>query len=140
LTDRQFRLEVENSVVTIDLHNASRDRLSWLCSTCPGACEHVGAAFSLILEEKMALGLAAAPPERIPIESLGETELVETALEERRKRAKNERMKLRSANPDRLWTDYTMTSALTGKSYRLTLRGWERGESYCSGRPRSCGL
>jgi superfamily II DNA or RNA helicase len=41
-------------------------------------------------------------------------------------------MILKSVQPDKLWTDYTITSALSGKTYRLALRGWSRGESYCS--------
>ncbi|GEM_PF-6843601 len=59
-------------VVTITLMAESRDRLHWNCTSCDTLCEHVGAAFSLILDEKMALGLAAPPTERVPIESLGE--------------------------------------------------------------------
>src|SRR5205814_830576 len=39
---------------------------------------------------------------------------------------------LQSTHPDKLWTDYTVTSAVSGKTYRLALRGWERGESFCS--------
>ena len=59
-------------VVTITLMAEARNRLNWNCTHCEGACEHVGAAFSLILEEKTALGLAAPPPEpRTPVESLG---------------------------------------------------------------------
>ncbi len=42
---------------------------------------HIGAAFSLILDEKMALGLAAPPLERVPVESLSERELIENAIE-----------------------------------------------------------
>jgi len=37
---------------------------------CQGICEHVGAAFALILEEKTALGLARPPDKRPPVESL----------------------------------------------------------------------
>ena len=50
----------------------SYDRLHWSCTACESLCEHVGAAFSLILDEKMALGLSAPPPERVPVESLSE--------------------------------------------------------------------
>ena len=76
-------------VVTITLMAEARDRLHWNARSAR-LCEHVGAAFSLMLEEKMALGLAAPPPERVPVESLGEQELVETALEERGRRARAE--------------------------------------------------
>jgi len=41
-------------------------------------------------------------------------------------------MQLKSANRDELWTDYTVTNRASGKSYRVALRGWERGDSYCS--------
>ena len=111
---------------------AAKDKLAWHCSSCRDACEHVGAAFSLVLEEKTALGLAAPPPERVPVESLSEEELVRQALAERQERARTEKMRVRSADPERLWTDYTVTSALSGKTYRVALRGWKAGESYCS--------
>lgn len=49
-------------VVTITLMAASRGRLNVNCTRCESACEHAGAVFSLLLEEKSALGLAAPPP------------------------------------------------------------------------------
>src|SRR5690606_29015342 len=58
--------------------------------------------------------------------------LVERALDERAERARGERMRLRSMDPTTPWTDYTITSASSGKSYRVALRGRERGVSYCS--------
>ena len=119
-------------VVTITQMTAARQRLRWNCTACETACEHVGAVFSLILEEKMALGLAAPPEERTPVESLGEEELVQQAIDQRADRASTEKMTLRSSDPRRPWTDYTLTSAVSGKTYRVALRGEERGESYCS--------
>ncbi len=110
----------------------ARDYLRWRCSACQTACEHIGAAFALALEDKLALGLAAPPPDRIPVESLSDEQLVLQALAEREERARLEKMELRSEDPERLWTDYTTTSALSGKTYRLALRGWERGQSFCS--------
>src|SRR5260370_15990031 len=80
----------------------------------------------------MALGLAAAPSERIPLESLSDEKLIEQALREREERSRSEKMLLRSAHSNKLWTDYTVISAISGKTYRLGLRGWERGESFCS--------
>ena len=118
--------------VMIGLKDESYDRLHWSCTACESLCEHVGAAFSLILDEKMMLGLAAAPPERVPVESLSETELVETAIEERRERARAERMAVKSADPEQPWTDYTATSTISGKTYRVAVRGNEAGDSYCS--------
>ncbi len=119
-------------VVTITQMAEVKQRLHWNCTRCQGACEHVGAAFSLILEEKMALGLAVPPPERIPVESLSEQELVELAITERKERARKERMTVRPTDPNRLWTDYMVTSAESGKTYRVALRGWQPGDSYCS--------
>jgi len=127
-----FRLRLPECVVTIALAMDARQRLRWSCTMCSNACEHVGAALSLILEEKTALGLAAPPVEREPVESLSEEELIDQALEERRERAKGERMRVTSTEPKKLWSDCTVTSALSGKTYRVALRGWERYESYCS--------
>src|SRR5262245_5998671 len=67
--------------VAISLMEDAYDRLHWNCTACESLCEHVGAAFSLILDEKMALGLAAPPPERVPVESLSERELLKLAIE-----------------------------------------------------------
>src|SRR5207244_5054337 len=119
-------------IVTITLANEARQRLHWSCSQCFQACEHVGAAFSLILEEKTALGLAAPPKPRVPIESLAEEELVAKALAERAERAKIEKMAVKTADGSRPWTDYTVTNRTSGKSYRVALRGLEPGVSYCS--------
>ena len=132
LSDVDFRLDLEDATVTINLSNDKKQRFNLHCSQCSGACVHMGAAFSLILEEKMALGLSAPPPERAPVESLGEEALIAQALEERKDRAQKETMRLQSMNPKQLWTDYIITSAGSGKSYRLALRGWQSGESYCS--------
>src|SRR2546429_10011650 len=42
-------------VVTISLMDPSNGRLRWNCTVCETLCEHVGAAFSFILDEKMTL-------------------------------------------------------------------------------------
>lgn len=128
----RFRLTLGNSTVTLSLSPTARDRLKWRCDTCDVPCEHAGAAFSLILEEKLALRLADAPPERAPVESLNEQALVAQALTEREERARIEKMRLTSADPQEIWADYTLTNAASGKSYRVALRGWQPGESYCS--------
>jgi superfamily II DNA or RNA helicase len=120
------------ATVTITLMAEARDRLHWHCDCCETACEHAGAAFSTVLESKLALGLSVPPPERIPVESLSEEEVVALALSERAERAKKERMKLVAVDPDKPWTDYTVTSLVSGKSYRVALRSMERGPSYCS--------
>ena len=130
--DQYFRLAIEEANVTIGLSNDKRQRFDMNCSVCSGACVHQGAALSLVLEEKLALGLSAPPPERTPIESLDEAALITQAIAERRQRARDEKMRLQSMDPKQLWTDYVVTNLLSGKSYRLALRGWQPGESYCA--------
>jgi hypothetical protein len=133
-----FRLRVPEMVdgqpvtVSITLMAEARQRLHWHCSKCFKACEHAGAAFSLILEEKLSLGLAAPPKPRLPVESLSEDELVAAALAQRAERAQIERMAVRPADTERPWTDYTVTNRASGKTYRVALRGLEPGVSYCS--------
>jgi hypothetical protein len=127
-----FKLNLGEAAVTIALEPGKPRQLNFTCSACRAACEHTGAAFSLILEEKLALGLSAPPPERQPVESLSDDELVKQAIEERAERARTEKMQLRSMDKDTLWTDYTIASHSSGKSYRVALRGWNRGDSYCS--------
>ncbi|MCD6271899.1 MAG: hypothetical protein J7K30_03395 [Deltaproteobacteria bacterium] len=127
-----FQLDLAEAVITIRLDPAKNQKLNFQCSACTTACEHLGAAFSLILEEKPALGLAAPPPEKVPVESLTDVELIKQAVDERVARAKNQEMRLKSLDPDKLWTDYTVMNCASGKTYRVALRGWERGESYCS--------
>jgi len=120
-------------VATVTQMADARNRLHWNCTACEEPCEHVGAALALVLEEKTLLGLAVAPPEPgKPLESLPEHELYLRALQERAERARTEKMKCESANPEQPWTDYTVTSALSGKTYRVALRGTELGQSYCS--------
>ena len=72
LSKERFSLNVENAAVTITLDNRSTQRLNIECNVCSGLCAHQGAALSLILEEKLALGLSAPPPEIVPMESLSE--------------------------------------------------------------------
>jgi SNF2 family DNA or RNA helicase len=124
--------DVPEAIATLTLKSDQKDRLQWNCTCCTGPCEHVGGLLSLVLENKTSLGLAAAPPERVPVESLSEGELVKLALAEREERAKKERMKIKAASHDTPWTDYTVTSGLSGKSYRVSMRGLAAGESYCS--------
>ena len=108
--DDFFRLNLGEATVTLSLTPEKPKYLRFVCSECSGSCEHVGAAFSLILEEKLSLGLSAAPPEKQPVESLSDEELVRLAIEEREERAKTEKMQLKSMNREELWTDYSITS------------------------------
>jgi hypothetical protein len=123
----------EPVVVSVTLDDANRNRLRVACN---GAGEeallHKAATLSLILEEKTALGLAGAPDGETPWELLPESALEPRALAERAQRAAEEKMKIRSADPATPWADYTVASALSGKTYRVALRGMERGQSYCS--------
>ena len=127
-----LKLNLGEAIVTILANPEEPKSLRFVCSECRSPCEHAGAAFSFILEEKLALGLSAPPVERRPVESLSDEELIRQAIDERRERARTEKMVLRSMNPAKLWTDYAITSLSSGKSYRVALRGWERGDSYCS--------
>lgn len=107
-----------------------RGGLRAVCSACTKPCEHVGGLLSILLEQKTDLGLATPPPDAT--RATDEEDLVAQALEERAKRAKTERMTVRSVDPSTPWTDYTISNATSGKTYRVALRGDQRGVSYCS--------
>ncbi|MBC2716354.1 MAG: DEAD/DEAH box helicase [Desulfobacteraceae bacterium] len=132
INENYFELNLGEAVVAISMNSEKHQKLDINCSVCHGFCEHKGAAISLILEEKMTLGLSAPPPERIPMESLSEEAFVQQAIDDRIERAKKEKMLLKPLDPNKLWADYIITSQESGKSYRIALRGWERGESFCS--------
>jgi hypothetical protein len=68
--------ESTRPIVPISLTDPAYRRLQWICTACESLCEHVGTAFAFILDEKMTLGLAAPPPERVLVESLSEKELI----------------------------------------------------------------
>ncbi len=114
------------------LDPSARSRLRATCTACDGACLHIGGLLSQILENKSGLGLAEPPPETPLVAANDDAAIVEAALAERRERAKAERMKIRSQDETRPWTDYTVTNLASGKTYRVALRGEERGISYCA--------
>src|SRR3989442_2276963 len=120
--------ESERVIVMISLVETSYNRLQWRCTACESLCEHVGAAFAFILDEKMTLGLAVPPPERVPVESLTEEELIRQAIDERRERARAERMTVKSADPGQPWTDYAVSSTVSGKTYPTCVRGCPTNE------------
>ena len=135
LTPRRFRLELfepEACVVTISLQDNASRRLAWKCSTSEKACDEVGAAFALILEEKTLLGLAIEPGDPQKRAELTDSELNTLEITAREKRALEERMTVRSDNSKSPWTDYRVTNKASGKTYRVALRGQHPGESYCS--------
>ena len=103
LNDFLLRVSLANATVTICLSKAARQRLEWHCTACHENCEHVGAAFSLVLEDKSLLGLAEAPTDDTPLELLTEAQLVERMLAERQKRAAEEKMTIKPLTPDVLW-------------------------------------
>jgi hypothetical protein len=61
LSSKRFRLDLGDTRVEITLDPMKPKRLKIGCSACSGACEHQGAALSVILEEKLSLGLSAPP-------------------------------------------------------------------------------
>lgn len=132
LEEHRFVISLPGAEVTVSLRDGGRRALTWVCTCGEGTCVHGGGAFSLILEEKTPLGLAVEPPEPVVVTPMSEEELVSVALEERRKRAIDEKMRLQSEDPKQLWTDYRVTNALSGKSYRVALRGWNEGDSFCT--------
>lgn len=128
-----FRLNLPGGIrVTITQRGDKLGRLCLNCDTCDGICEHQAAALAFILEEKFALGLSAIPKEGTPLELLSEDDLEQRAIAERAQRAKTERFRLQSKDPKQPWTEYVVTSVSSGKTYRVALRGPERGDSYCS--------
>jgi superfamily II DNA or RNA helicase len=123
----------EPIVVTLSLHPGCRERLQIACShQSDGANLYKAAVISMVLEDKYALGLSTEPRENLPWELLSESELDARALAERQQRADEEPMKVKPASAESPWVDYTVNSAISGKSYRVALRGAARGQSYCS--------
>jgi superfamily II DNA or RNA helicase len=120
------------AIVTIVEMTNKPQGLQLNCEKCETRCDHIASVLGMVLDEKSTLGLSAPPDPHEPIENLTEDELVRRALADRQQRAEMERMTLRSTDPDRPWTDYTVTSRQSGKTYRVSLRGFEPGESYCS--------
>ncbi len=114
------------------LDPSSPSRLHATCTACDGACLHIGGLLAQILENKSGLGLAEPPPETPIVASNADAAIVLAALAERRERAKTERMKIRSQDETRPWTDYAVMNLSSGKTYRVALRGEERGISYCA--------
>lgn len=125
----------EPVVVTLTRAAAGRDGVRWACSERNDAPAWVAIVLAFLLEEKTALGLAAPPPDeqKLPLELLDEAALKRRALAEREQRAHEEKMDVsRIAGGEGPWRDYIVKSALSGKSYRVALRGLARGESFCA--------
>lgn len=122
-----FWLNLAEVSVTI---SSNDNKLISSCSECLLPCEHIGAAFSVILEEKEALELEEVSP--YSDETSG-GELIKKALEIRQTRASKEDMAL--IHDDEWispWGNYSVVSQNSGKTYKLAIRGLDRGQSYCS--------
>ncbi len=140
LTSRQLRVIFPGdgkdngpATVVIRLDPAARHRLR-ITTDAPGqeASYLRAVTLSMVLEEKNQLGLSSLPNHDIPWEHMNAGELEARALEERRLRSQEEKMQVRSSNPTTPWTDYTVSSKESGRTYRVALRGMQRGQSYCS--------
>ena len=86
-------------VITLTRAEQGRDGMKWACSERDDAPAWVAEVLTFIMEEKTALGLAAAPAEEqaLPLELLDEEVLVRRALEDREKRALEEKMEISRA-------------------------------------------
>ncbi len=142
--------ERQEVIVSITTMKSAPSRLHLHCSLCSSgaetsvACRHTGTAMSFILEEKTLLGLAETPDLETPMELLSEKQLVRRALHERKERSKSGVFRVKNIVYDKKgistvgklpkspWSDYLVTNRETGKTYRVALRGTERGESFCT--------
>jgi len=95
-------------------------------------CEHTAATLQFLLEEKTLIGLASEPDLETPPELLSEKKLRERALHERAERSRVETYRIKAIDKSTPWTDYLVSSEISGKTYRVALRGTENGDSYCS--------
>ncbi|TVQ01990.1 MAG: helicase [Planctomycetaceae bacterium] len=135
----QYRVRVTDpalptglAVVTLTLDSGRNKRLRLQCDCGEPFCLHSGAAINHLLDGKESLGLAAPPDETVPLELLTHEELHARAISDRARRAAEEPMRVRALTDDRPWSDYLVTSERSGKTYRVALRGYELGQSYCS--------
>src|SRR5690606_16343693 len=71
-------------------------------------------------------------PEQKAARTLNDDEAAARALAERKERARLERMTIKGGDPKSPWADYSVTSLVSGKTYRVALRGLEPGQSYCT--------
>ncbi len=120
------------AISTLTLQSARDKQLQLNCDRCDVPCVHGAAALAYLLDAKSVLGLAAPPDESVPLENLTADELLQRAMAERAQRSIEERMTVRSTDPAAPWTDYVVTSEVSGKVYRVALRGMEPHQSYCS--------
>jgi len=143
LDENLFRLSIhepwiEPATVSVMMVPGLKHKLAAFCSHCnpdrlPNRfCKHTAATLQLLLEEKTLIGLAAAPDLETPPELLSEKKLRERALHERAERSRVETYKIKTTDKSTPWTDYLVSSEISGKTYRVALRGTADGDSYCS--------
>lgn len=132
VTVADANLTSRKAIVTAVEMTSKQKGLHFNCDQCEGTCDHIAAVISMVLEEKLSLGLSAPPDPSEPVEHLTEDELIRRAIADRKERAKTENMRVRSLDPEKPWTDYLVSSLESGKTYRVSLRGRNVGESYCS--------
>lgn len=120
------------AIVTLTSSSVRQQKVAISCSICDYRCLHQGAALDYLLECKSALGLAMPPDEKVPLELLTRDELMQRVHADRKKRATEEKMQVRSQAPDQPWTDYVVTSHISGRTYRTSIRGFEPTQSYCT--------
>ncbi len=118
--------------VTIVEMTSKPNGLHLHCDACKSDCEHIAATLNMIMDSKLVLGLSEVPDPHEPIENLSPSELIARAVSERLLRSQSERMLMKSTDASTPWTDYTVTSQESGNSYRVSMRGLELGQSYCS--------
>ncbi|MCL2304661.1 MAG: DEAD/DEAH box helicase [Planctomycetaceae bacterium] len=143
LDENLFRLSIHEpwiapATVSVVLTPERKHKLAAFCSHCnperlPNRfCEHTAATLQFLLEEKTLIGLAAVPDLETPLELLSEKKLRERALHERDERSRIEKYRVKATDNSTPWTDYLVSSEISGKTYRVALRGTENGDSYCS--------
>lgn len=129
-----YDTEVDGGVALVTLVEKTnkRDGVLLHCDKCDTVCKHIAATLHEILESKLVLGMSNTPDPSEPLENLTRNELLIRAVEERLTRSKTDRMQIRSGDASTPWADYNVTSQESGRSYRVSLRGLESGEAYCS--------
>lgn len=133
ITKNVFRIKVEDALVSVIDDDRSVNKMRVICSICNHLnCEHKGAAFAMLLDSKTPLGLAKPPAEDLASGELSDDELVMREIARREDRAATERMSIQASDPKTPWSEYVVTSTESGRTYRVDLRGLERGQSFCS--------
>ncbi|MDR0549606.1 MAG: hypothetical protein LBI10_09410 [Deltaproteobacteria bacterium] len=133
LTDDHFELTIEGVKVVFSLTGPNKAlAINYAHKPLnPDETWPAAAALSLILEEKVALGLTPPPPAKASLEKLGEEALIDLAIAERRAQAQAEGLIVAKQPLKGVWGDYRVDNPKSGRSFRVSLRGWEKGKSFC---------